>query len=107
MTDNTVTVSGGVPQHRFLIPASISLVSVLGPNDEYLKVIEDAFEADVHARGNEITVTGDPAEAALVERLVDELVTIVQTGQPLTRDLVERSASMLRTATQVKPAEVL
>ncbi len=58
-------------------------------------------------RGNTITVTGSPAEAAMVERLLDELVTIVRTGQHLTPETVERSITMLRTETEEKPAEVL
>ena len=30
--------------------------------------MEKAFEADLHVRGNEITITGDPAENATAER---------------------------------------
>ena len=101
MTDDTT------PAHTFTIPSSVPAVALLGPADEFLRLIEDSFEARIHARGNTITVTGSPAEAALVERLLDELVTIVRTGQNLTRETVERSVTMLRTETEEKPAEVL
>ena len=96
-----------LPTHTFTIPSSVAAVALLGPADEFLRLIEDSFEARIHARGNTITVTGAPSEAALVERLLDELVTIVRTGQHLTRETVERSVSMLRTETREKPAEVL
>ncbi len=94
-------------RHVFTVPSSVPAVALFGPADEFLRLVEDSFDARVHARGNEITVEGDPAEAALVERLLDELVTILRTGQALSRETVERSISMLRTETQERPAEVL
>jgi phosphate starvation-inducible PhoH-like protein len=106
MTDDTAP-HAPVPSHTFTIPSSVAAVALLGPADEFLRIIEESFDARIHARGNTVTVTGPPAEAALVERLLDELVTIVRTGQNLTRETVERSVSMLRTETQEKPAEVL
>ncbi|WP_456696347.1 PhoH family protein [Aeromicrobium sp. P5_D10] len=104
MTDHTHPEA---PTHTFTIPSSVPAVALLGPADEFLRLIEDSFEARIHARGNTITVTGAPSEAALIERLLDELVTILRTGQHLTRETVERSVSMLRTETREKPAEVL
>ena len=106
MTDDTAS-HAPVPTHTFTIPSSVAAVALLGPADEFLRIIEDSFGARIHARGNTITVTGPPAEAALVERLLDELVTILRTGQNLTRETVERSVTMLRTETREKPAEVL
>lgn len=102
MTDDTSTA-----RHTVTIPASVPLVSLFGPADEFLRLMETAFEADIHARGNEVTVTGEPAEVALVERLIDELVAILRTGQALTAETVERSIGMLRTQTQERPADVL
>ena len=94
-------------RYQFTVPVSINLVSLFGPTDEFLRVIESSFDAKIHARGNDITVTGTSAEAVLVERLIDELVTIVRTGQALTTELVERSIQMLKSANQVRPADVL
>ncbi|MGA8850418.1 MAG: PhoH family protein [Aeromicrobium sp.] len=95
------------PAHTFTIPSSVPAVALLGPADEFLRLIEQSFDAQIHVRGNAITVTGPPAEAAMVERLLDELVTIVRTGQHLTPETVERSMAMLRTETEEHPAEVL
>ena len=44
-----------------MIPDDHSMVSLLGSRDELLHVIEKSFDADVHVRGNEITVTGRAA----------------------------------------------
>ena len=50
---------------------------------------------------------GEPGEVALVERLFDELITVLRTGQGVTAEAVERMVAMLRTETGERPAEVL
>jgi phosphate starvation-inducible protein PhoH and related proteins len=95
------------PQTTVVIPASVPAVAVLGPRDEFLQILERECDADVHVRGNEVTIYGTPLETALAERVLDELVTIVRTGQGLTAEMVERVVHMLRTERTEKPAEVL
>ena len=95
------------PQHTIVVPPSIPMVALLGPGDEHLNLIEKAFKADVHVRGNHITLRGESAEVALAERLMDELVAIIRTGQGITPETVERAITMLRTETKERPADVL
>ena len=83
------------------------MVSLLGPGDEHLGILERSFDAEVHVRGNRITLHGPPAEVALAERLLDELVTIIRTGQGVTGETVERVVQMLRAETTERPADVL
>jgi phosphate starvation-inducible PhoH-like protein len=83
------------------------MVALLGPGDANLAVIEQQFDADVHVRGNTVSIAGAPSEAALVERLLDELVTMIRTGQGMSPETVERSISILREETKERPAEVL
>src|SRR5687768_7881164 len=74
-------------QTKIIVPVQYPMVSLLGSGDTFLKVIEQAFpKADIHVRGNEITLNGDTGEADLVRRLVDELVLMLRTGQPLTTE---------------------
>jgi phosphate starvation-inducible PhoH-like protein len=95
-------------QAKITVPASVNMVSLLGSADEHLRVIERSFPAvDLHVRGNEITVNGVASEVALVEQLFAELLTVVRTGQGLTKESVERSIAMLRDNSEVRPAEVL
>jgi phosphate starvation-inducible PhoH-like protein len=96
-----------LPAHAIVVPNSIPMVALLGPRDEHLTLIEKAFKADVHVRGNQVTLRGEPAEVALVERLLDELVTIIRTGQGVTTETVERAIGILRTETTERPADVL
>jgi phosphate starvation-inducible PhoH-like protein len=98
------------PQTRttIVVPASQPMVAVLGTRDELLRVVEQAFPTtDISVRGNEVTVAGEPGEVALVERLFDELVTVLRTGQAATAESVERMVAMLRSETGERPAEVL
>ena len=102
---------GGTPEtrtrHTVVVPNSVDMVSVLGPGDEHLTVLERDFACDVHVRGNRITLSGEPGEVALAERLLDELVAIIRTGQGVTPEAVERIIGMLRAETVERPAEVL
>jgi phosphate starvation-inducible PhoH-like protein len=94
--------------HRIVVPPEVAMVSLLGARDEILTAIERAFpRADIHVRGNEITATGRPGDVALVERLIDELVSVVTAGQNLTADAVQRAVAMLRQQTTERPADVL
>ncbi len=94
-------------RHTVVVPTSIDMVSLLGPGDEHLALIERSFDAEIHVRGNRITMHGDPGEIALAERMLDELVTILRTGQGLSPETVERVLAMLRAETTERPADVL
>src|SRR5690242_13999045 len=99
---------------HFVVPAKHPMVTVLGSGDALLRVIEQAFpDVDIHVRGNEISAVGEAPEVALVQRLFDEMMLVLRTGQPMTEDAVERSIAMLRASEngegdgQETPAEVL
>jgi phosphate starvation-inducible protein PhoH and related proteins len=89
------------------------MVTVLGSGDSLLRVIEKAFPAaDIHVRGNEISAVGDAREVALIQRMFDEMMLVLRTGQPMTEDAVERSIAMLRASEngegpEETPAQVL
>ncbi len=98
----------GQPTHTIVLPPELSMVTLLGPRDELLRAMEDSFpHLDLHVRGNEFHVSGAAAEVALFERLVDELLVVLGTGQALNRDALERLVSMLRAQTNERPADVL
>ncbi|QFQ97114.1 phosphate starvation-inducible protein PhoH [Streptomyces phaeolivaceus] len=108
------TPAQGKARAQFTVPAAHPMVTVLGSGDSLLRVIEKAFPAvDIHVRGNEISAVGDAPEVALVQRLFDEMMLVLRTGQPMTEDAVERSIAMLRASENGKsdgqetPAEVL
>jgi phosphate starvation-inducible PhoH-like protein len=82
------------------------MVSVLGPRDEFLRILERELAADLHVRGNEITFTGSPADVTAAADVLTELITILRTGQGLAADTVERVLGMAN-SDDVSAAEVL
>ena len=90
----TVTVT--IPNH--LMPR------LVGPLSENLRLVEDAFAGtSIHARGNEFTIDGDDAETA--GRLFDELRLILEQGQPVDPQMIQRTIDMVRA--NERPSEVL
>ena len=82
-------------------------MGLLGSADENLRALERILAADIHARGNALTLSGEPADVALAERVVSELIAIVGSGQPLTPEVVRHSVAMLTGTEGESPAEVL
>jgi phosphate starvation-inducible PhoH-like protein len=82
------------------------MVSVLGPRDEYLRLLEDQLEADVHVRGNVLTLSGNQDDINHAEDVLTQMVTILRTGQGLSRADVSRILEMTG-AEGVQPSEVL
>lgn len=80
---------------------------LLGTSDVNLRTLEQLLPADIHVRGNQVTLTGVPADVAASERVIAELVDLVGRGTPLTPDLVRHSVSMLSEGSAESPADVL
>lgn len=83
------------------------VVGLLGSADENLRALEARLSADVHVRGNTVTISGEAADVALAERVVSELIAIVAGGQSLSPELVRRSVAMVAGEDNTSPAEVL
>ncbi|WP_296388791.1 PhoH family protein [Williamsia sp.] len=83
------------------------IFGLLGARDANLRTLESLLTADIHVRGNMVTLTGTPPDVATAERVLAELVSVVRAGTPLTPDLVRQSVSMLTNGSKESPAEVL
>jgi phosphate starvation-inducible PhoH-like protein len=92
-------------QVKILVPGNDLMVGLLGQRDELLRLVEDAFPVAILVRGNEITVTGENAEADRVGRLFEELVMLLEAGHTLDREALSRSIEMLKA--DQKPTDVL
>jgi phosphate starvation-inducible PhoH-like protein len=94
-------------QTKIVVADAKKMVSLLGSNDELLKLIERSVASDIHVRGNEITISGEPAENAKAERIFAELVELIEKGETLTTDAVRRTVGMLEQGSSERPADVL
>jgi phosphate starvation-inducible PhoH-like protein len=79
------------------------MAGLLGQRDEFLRVVEDAFEVAIHVRGNEIVLDGD--QSADAAKVIDELILVVKRGESLSPAVVRRAIDMLNQ--NERPSEVL
>jgi len=93
-------------QTTIIVPNSQPMVALLGADDAYLRLVERAFpDADLMARGNEITVNGSPEDVGIIDTLIGEMLAMLRTGQALGVESVERSITLMRSGT--RPTDVL
>jgi phosphate starvation-inducible protein PhoH and related proteins len=90
------------------VPVAIPMVSLVGPNDSYLRILEGAFpNIFITVRGNQIFANGDGAQVKRFEGLISELLVLLRAGQHLSDDVVLRAIAMLNHEPADHPAEVL
>ena len=97
-TDSTTTV---------VVPGEHVMAALVGPRDQFLRRVEQQFPAvRIRVRGNEVRVAGDDtAQVTSVARLFEELVTLIQNGQQLDDNTLDRVFAMVQ-ANEV-PSEIL
>lgn len=90
MTDQT--------QITLTTPASVDMARIVGPADEILHVVQDAFHARVTVRGDVIALEGDPLEVQSLTALFSDLIELADGGEDPTVDYVRRAVELLHTA---------
>jgi phosphate starvation-inducible PhoH-like protein len=86
------------------VPGNHLMTDLLGPRDELLDLVEDAFpRTAITVRGNEIAMVGP--DSARVGRLFSELVQVLERGQPLESAAIRRTIDMINA--DESPSEVL
>jgi phosphate starvation-inducible PhoH-like protein len=93
-------------QVKILVPGGQPMVALLGLRDEFLKLVEAAFESRIVVRGNEITITGSEGEAEKVGMLFEELLALLERGHVLTAPTVAQTIDLVK-GDDVRPTEVL
>ena len=83
------------------------MVSLLGAQDELLRLIEGAFSTSIHARGNEIAISGPADEVDQAAQLFEELVLLLERGQTIDKGLVRQTIRMVRSDEPERPSQVL
>ncbi len=72
------------------------MVGVCGRNEEFLRIIRDAFNCKIVARGNQITISGEADEVDKLHQLFLELLFLYRQGLPLTAHDVRYSIYMVK-----------
>ncbi|MFZ9926828.1 MAG: PhoH family protein [Candidatus Nanopelagicaceae bacterium] len=79
------------------LPKELSPVALFGPADINLRALERAFPAlEITVRGSEVQARGAGKDVAAFEKLLEQLVLLVERGQEVTPQGLEQSLKMLR-----------
>ena len=105
MTPRETTAAAQL-RSKMTVPPDL-VMGLLGSADANLRAIESGLAAEVHVRGDTVTLSGSAADVALAERVIAELVAVVAGGQALSPDAVRRSIAMMSGGEDASPAEVL
>src|SRR5437764_1839105 len=70
--------------------------TLFGNHDENLRMLEDEFDVQISARGNEIFVKGNAASVAPVEKLLGQMQELIEQGYPLQRSDISTGMRVLR-----------
>ena len=93
-------------QVKILVPGNQPMVALLGQHDDFLKLIEQAFDSEILVRGNEITISGPGEEVERVATLFEELITLLEQGHELTEASVGQTIELIK-GEEARPSEVL
>lgn len=84
-------------ERRLRVPSNHLMLELLGSGDANLRTVESAFPTvRIVARGNEFLITGPADDVAQVETTLEELLILVQEGEPLEDGRVEKVIEMVR-----------
>jgi phosphate starvation-inducible PhoH-like protein len=89
-----------VVEKKIKIPSS-DAQSVFGPNDEYLRLIEQRFDARIVARGETIILQGSAQEVQQIERVFNELAFVLSKMGKLSRNDVSTVIDMVSSGREV------
>lgn len=79
------------------IPAEISAALLVGPQDEFLHLIEDQFSSRILVRGDRILIHGDALEVQMLTTLFSDLIKTLESGSSVNRDDIKRLIALMKT----------
>jgi phosphate starvation-inducible PhoH-like protein len=83
-------------ENKIILNDTQEVLAILGRNDEYLKIVGEQFDLKIIARGAEIVLTGDRDEVCKVTGLLNELLYLYRTGNPVTLHDVKYGIRMVQ-----------
>ncbi|RJQ33140.1 MAG: PhoH family protein [Actinobacteria bacterium] len=72
------------------------MVALVGNQDKFLKLIEQAFKSDILVRGNYIKIKGDEKEVVIVSNVFKNLLELVSQGKQLDDQLIEQTINLVK-----------
>lgn len=86
-----------------VIPSPVEPAALLGPQDEFLHLIEDSTAARISLKGNSLHIQGNAFEVQSLTTLFSGLIKTLEVGETLTRDEVKRALNLMKTGELAPP----
>lgn len=86
-----------------VIPSPIEPSALLGPQDEFLHLIEDSTAARISLHENSLRIQGNALEVQSLTTLFAGLIKTLEAGEALTADEVKRSLNLMRAGELAPP----
>jgi len=84
------------PEKSYRLLSDHEAATLYGLHDEHLKLVEQAFNVQVVARGLDLTLSGSDAAVRQASRLFDQLLDIIRMGRYVRREEVLYAIQALR-----------
>lgn len=81
---------------RFELEDSRAARTVFGHREEHLRALANELTVDIHSRGTQLTIEGDPIDAETARRVVEQLYRLAKNGHPVDAGDIVRAAQILR-----------
>ena len=78
------------------VPENVDMTAIVGPSDQVLHVIQQAFAARVTVRGNLIMLSGDSLEVQSLTALFGDMIKLASSGATATVEDAQRAVELLR-----------
>ncbi|MDO4182388.1 MAG: PhoH family protein [Coriobacteriia bacterium] len=85
-------------QITLTLPDSVPATCVVGPQDSFLRIVQDSFSSRITVRGNQIDLKGDPLEVQQLTALFSDLIKLSEGGDAPTEQYVRHAIELLHTA---------
>ncbi len=80
----------------FVIPENVELISILGPSDKIVRVLEKGFPGvSILVHGRTLSIAGSASQVTTVKSILRELVRLASAGSPLEPDGVRHAVDLL------------
>jgi len=89
---------------RFDDPAV--LANLFGSHDDHLKIVEQSLGVTILPKGNVVTVTGDPLQVELSEKVLTGLYRVLRKGIPITSNDVVAAVKIVRSDRNAEVASI-
>lgn len=86
-----------------VIPSPVEPAALLGPQDEFLHLIEDSTAARISLKGNSLHIQGNALEVQSLTTLFSGLIKTLEVGETITRDEVKRALNLMKTGELAPP----